>query len=84
YTYDALKVSLTIERRHEFMAEYSFWYDLTRSGMAKEFLDCEYPIGKGITNRQFEYQSYRELYPIPYLEIITNREIGPENQNPGY
>ncbi|MCC8134016.1 MAG: RagB/SusD family nutrient uptake outer membrane protein [Tannerellaceae bacterium] len=84
YTSDAWKVALTIERRHEFMAEYSFWYDLTRSGMAKEFLDCEYPIGKGITNRQFEYQSYRELYPIPYLEIITNREIGPENQNPGY
>lgn len=84
YKADAWKVALTLERRHEFVAEYSFWYDLTRTGMAEEFLNKEYPKGQGITQRQFEYQSYREIYPVPYLEIITNKLIGPENQNPGY
>lgn len=84
YKADAWKVALTIERRHEFVAEYSFWYDLTRTGMAEEFLNKEYPKGQGITKRQFDYQSYREIYPVPYLEIITNKLIGPENQNPGY
>lgn len=84
YKADAWKVALTLERRHEFVAEYSFWYDLTRTGMAEEFLNKEYPKGQGITQRQFDYQSYREIYPVPYLEIITNKLIGPENQNPGY
>lgn len=84
YGADAWKVALTMERRHEFIAEYSFWYDLTRMGMAREFLDKEYPKGQGVTQRQFDYQSYREIYPIPYLEIITNKLVGPENQNTGY
>ncbi len=84
YSADVWKIALTMERRHEFLAEYSFWYDLTRTGMAQEFIDKEYPKGQGITNRTFDYQSYREIYPIPYLEIITNKLIGPENQNPEY
>jgi len=84
YNADVWKIALTMERRHEFLAEYSFWYDLTRTGMAQEFLDKEYPKGQGFTNRKFDYQPYRDIYPIPYLEIITNKLIGPENQNPGY
>ena len=84
YSASTWKVALTMERRHEFLAEYSFWYDLTRTGMAEEFIAKEYPKGSSFTNRQFDYQSYHELYPIPYLEIITNKLIGPENQNPGY
>lgn len=84
YSTPAWKVALIMERRHEFLAEISFWYDLTRMGMAEEFINKEYPKGETFTNRQFDYQSYREIYPIPYLEIVTNKLIGPENQNPGY
>jgi len=84
YSAPTWKVALTMERRHEFLSEYSFWYDLTRTGMAEEFIDKEYPKSGTFTNRQFDYKSYHELYPIPYLEVITNKLIGPENQNPGY
>lgn len=85
YTADIKKVAVMNERRHEFLAEYSFWYDLSRTGMAAEFLDKEYPQNSGTgTNRQFTFQPYRTIYPIPYLEIVRNSLIGPENQNPGY
>ena len=52
--------------------------------MAQEFVNNEYPKGQGETNRQFDYNSYRELYPVPYDEIIKNNEIDPEDQNSGY
>lgn len=93
YTSDVWKVALTIERRHEFLLEYEFWYDLCRTNMVKDFLDAEYPKNDGSyytkdglprTPRTFDYDSNRELYPIPALEILTNSEIGPEDQNPGY
>ena len=85
YTAEPWKVALAMERRHEFLAEYSFWYDLVRTGMAEEYLNKEYPQNSGsTTNRQFDFQEYRTIYPIPYLEIIRNAAIGPENQNPGY
>ena len=93
YTSDVWKVALTIERRHEFLLEYEFWYDLCRTDMAKDFLDAEYPKNDGSyytedglprTPRTFDYDPNRELYPIPTLEILTNPAIGPENQNPGY
>ncbi len=85
YTSDIKKVAVMNERRHEFVAEYSFWYDLVRTGMAEEYLNKEYPINSGTgTNRQFTFQSFRTVFPIPYLEIIRNSLIGPENQNPGY
>jgi hypothetical protein len=75
-------VALTVERRHEFLAEYSFWYDLTRTNIAAEYFDNEFPVGTSI--RETEYQAYRALMPIPYLEIITNPGIGLDEQNPGY
>ena len=93
YSADVWKVALTIERRHEFVLEYEFWYDLTRTGMAKDFLDAEYPKNNGErytadglprTPRTFDYDPNKELYPIPTLEILTNAEINPEDQNPGY
>ena len=61
--------------------------------MAKQFLDAEYPKNNGEmytadglprTPRTFDYDPNKELYPIPTLEILTNAEIGPEDQNPGY
>ena len=93
YTSDVWKVALTIERRHEFLAEYSFWYDLCRSEMAKEFLECEYPQNNGqryntdgepCTPRTFSFDSNRMLYPIPTQEILTNAAISQADQNPGY
>jgi len=85
YAADIKKVAVMNERRHEFLAEYSFWFDLVRTGMAREFLDKEYPQNSGVgTNRQFTFEDYRTVFPIPSLEIIRNPAIGPENQNPGY
>jgi len=43
YTSPVWKVALIMERRHEFFGEYSFWQDLCRMGVAKEYLDAEYP-----------------------------------------
>lgn len=84
YTADVWKVALTIERRHEFVAEYSFWYDLCRTGMAEQFLNCEYPKGKGYTKRTFDFNENRMIYPIPTDEIIKNDAISQADQNPGY
>jgi hypothetical protein len=84
YTSDAWKVALSIERRHEFNAEFSLYQDLCRTGMIKEFLDNEYPIGKSVTNRQFTFDPNHMLFPIPAQEILTNAAITKEDQNPGY
>jgi len=84
YSSEAWKVALIMERRHEFLAEYSLWYDITRMGMAKEYLDIEYPIGGGDTKREVEYQDNYALFPIPYEEILTNGGINQADQNPGY
>ena len=84
YTADVWKVALTIERRHEFLSEYSFWYDLCRTEMAGQFLDAEYPIGKTETNRQFSFNTDRMLYPIPVDEITKNPALTQADQNPGY
>lgn len=84
YSADVWKVALTIERRHEFLAEYSFWYDLCRTNMAEEFLNNEYPKGQGYTKRAFDFNTNRTIYPIPTEEIIKNDAINQEDQNPGY
>lgn len=84
YQSEAWKVALTIERRHEFLAEYSFWYDLCRTNMAQEFLDREYPKGQGYTKRVFDFDPNRMIYPIPTDEIKKNNAISQEDQNPGY
>jgi hypothetical protein len=102
YTADPWKVALTIERRHEFFAEYSLWYDICRMGMAQQYLDAEYPYNNedlryeavpGLsdryvpnphTKRDFQHNPSRELYPIPYDELIKNPALTLEDQNPGY
>jgi len=84
YSSDVWKVALTIERRHEFLAEYSFWYDLCRTNMAEEFLNIEYPKGQGYTKRTFDFNPNRMIYPIPTDEIIKNDAISQQDQNPGY
>jgi len=103
YTSPSWKVALAIERRHEFFAEYSLWYDLCRTGMAQEFLDAEYPKNNetyktsaipGVdtdlyfenphTIRTYDHDPNRELYPIPYAEIMKNPALTDADQNPGY
>jgi len=92
------KVALIMERRHEFLGEYSFWQDLCRMGVAKEYMEAEYPLNNikqaetigGVTTynihtyRPFEFFDYQMLYPIPTLEMETNKGLKPEDQNPGY
>jgi hypothetical protein len=52
--------------------------------MAEEFLNNEYPKNEGYTQRSFDFNPNRMLYPIPTDEIIKNDEISQEDQNPGY
>ncbi len=47
YSMDVWKVALLQERRKEFLQEFSFWYDLCRMDVVKEWLDCEYPVNGG-------------------------------------
>jgi hypothetical protein len=91
YTVNPWKVALMMERRHEFYAEYSFWYDLCRTEMVKEYLDAEYPKNNDIfddthihTARTFDYNPARLLYPIPSEEILKNGALTQADQNPGY
>lgn len=62
YTADVWLVALTIERRHEFNIEFELWYDLCRSGMAEQFINCEYPMNEGWTKRDFPFYDYYMLF----------------------
>jgi hypothetical protein len=84
YSADVWQVALAIERRHEFNAEFSLYQDLCRTGMIKEFLDNEYPVGKTLTNRKFTFDPNHMIFPIPAQEILTNAAITQADQNPGY
>ena len=96
YSADAGIVAVNMERRHEFNSEFSFFYDLKRTGMIEEFINKEYPKGVGTppgseaayddwhTYRTFDFDMNKMLFPIPYQEILTNDAIGTEDQNPGY
>ena len=91
YTLPAWEVALITERRHEFLGEYSFWQDLCRMGVVKDFLDAEYPqnsIPQDDNNihtyRPTDFFDYMMLFPIPMLEMETNSAIKQEDQNPGY
>jgi len=91
YTIPAWEVALITERRHEFFAEYSFWQDLCRMGVVGDFLNAEYPKNSipqdenNIhTQRDFDFDSNRMLFPIPISEMQSNRALTPQDQNPGY
>jgi hypothetical protein len=91
YTMPVWKVALITERRHEFFGEYSFWQDLCRMGVAGEYLDAEFPQNSDPqttdnihTMRPFVFDPTRMLFPIPELEMLTNKALKPEDQNPGY
>ena len=52
--------------------------------MAEEFLNCEYPKNSTPTNRSFNFDPNRMIYPIPTDEIKKNNAISQSDQNPGY
>jgi hypothetical protein len=98
YSADPLLIAINMERRHEFNAEFSFFYDLKRSGLLDEYVEREYPKNVGVDPkvdpdaayddwhiwRAFDHNPNKMLFPIPEKEILTNDAIGPEDQNPGY
>ncbi|MDH6303423.1 tetratricopeptide (TPR) repeat protein [Parabacteroides sp. PF5-5] len=98
YAAEPWLIAVNMERRHEFNAEYSFFYDLKRSGLLDEFIEKEYPKNVGVNPsadpdkalndwhiyRAFEHNPNKMLFPIPEKEILTNDAIGREDQNPGY
>lgn len=107
YSTDVGILAVNMERRHEYVAEWTLYYDLKRTGMLDEFIELEYPQNTGSpsgqstvddghgnmvdaafldkrTYRTFTHNSYKNLFPIPYQEILTNDEISAEDQNPGY
>jgi hypothetical protein len=83
YTSPAWKVALVIERRHEFFAEYSLWYDICRTGMAKEYLDAEYPMNNEALNWDDSLlgatgvRTVNNPHTVRIYEHNVNREIYP-------
>jgi hypothetical protein len=72
---DEFRDAVIQERGYEFFNEYNRWWDLKRTGKAKELIGAA--VGKVVNDA-------RLLFPIPLVEIETNSAIGPGNQNPGY
>ncbi len=72
---DEFRAAVIQERGYEFFNEYSRWWDLKRTGKAKELIGAA--VGKVVNDA-------RLLFPLPEVEINTNSAIGPGNQNPGY
>ncbi len=62
------------ERAYEFLLERRRWWDLKRTGKAKEAFAA---VGKTLIDQ-------RLLWPIPEDEINNNPAISQEDQNPGY
>jgi hypothetical protein len=70
------------ERRHELMFENNRWFDLVRWGMAEEVVNAY--LAEKYPDFDYAMQSYQEVYPIPYDEIV---KVGDEQilgQNPGW
>jgi len=63
------------ERAYEFILEPRRWWDLRRTGKAKEILTQA--KGKPLIDE-------RLLYPLPQTEIDNNPSLTPDDQNPGY
>ncbi|MDR0972744.1 MAG: RagB/SusD family nutrient uptake outer membrane protein [Prevotellaceae bacterium] len=93
YTAEPWLVALSIERRHEFNAEFSIFQSYTRTGIMEQYLNAEYPLGKAPANtpRQFTWDPNHAIFPIPTQEFLTNKALDinakgdPKiGQNPGY
>ncbi|OYT17720.1 MAG: SusD/RagB family nutrient-binding outer membrane lipoprotein [Bacteroidetes bacterium 4572_77] len=69
--YNELLTEVINQRQLEFAFEGHRWFDLLRNDLAIQMVAT-------VDN------SNQLLFPIPLSEIVTNDEIGSENQNPGY
>ena len=83
------KVALLQERRKEFLQEFSFWNDICRMNLCKEWLDCKYPINgnahfyntatkKWIVDDDTDYQVASEadkanMIPVTYRDWEWNK-----------
>jgi len=63
-----------MERAHEFYGEHKRRFDLIRTG---RFIETMNAAGRPVT-------SVHLLFPIPLEEILGNKAINQENQNPGW
>ena len=90
YTDNPLLVAINLERRKEFLAEFTNLYDFKRTGFLATFLDVEYPytpnppVDKNSEAYLDVKQSWRHFqnsptrlayYPIPNEEFITNKAL---------
>lgn len=67
--------AVILERAYEFINEQQRWWDLLRTGTAKQAIGDAF----GVT-----VSDARLLWPIPQEEINTNNAISQSDQNPGY
>lgn len=72
---DEFRDAVIQERGYEFFWEYSRWWDLKRTGKAKDLITEA--SGK-------KFIDARLLFPLPLVEIEANPMISPSDQNPGY
>ncbi|BAV07728.1 SusD family protein [Filimonas lacunae] len=69
--------ALMHERQIELFTEFGHrWLDIKRTGLVDQVMQ-KAALDKGIV-----WNSYQQLYPIPYLDFQYNPVLG--NQNPGY
>ncbi|MBO9573848.1 MAG: RagB/SusD family nutrient uptake outer membrane protein, partial [Chitinophagaceae bacterium] len=75
-TPEDLLTAIFQERRVELFSEWSHrWFDLGRSGVIDDIMSTVTPVKGG------NWESTDKLYPIPYEDILRNRNL---TQNPGY
>src|SRR5690606_32751423 len=74
---EAMRIAIARERRLELAFEAHRWFDLVRTGRAKEVID-NYFDEKGLN---FSVENHELLMPIPQREIDINPDLV---QNTGY
>ncbi len=67
--------AVIMERAYEFINEQRRWFDLKRTGKAKEAIEAAF----GVT-----FNDARLFWPLPQDEINNNADITQSDQNPGY
>jgi hypothetical protein len=66
-------------------AEYPYNNEDIRQEPIPGYNFADYYIPNPHTKRNYEHNPNRELYPIPYDELMKNPELDPaKDQNPGY
>ena len=70
----SFREAVILERAHEFIAEGKRWWDLKRTGTAKEVIEA---TGKSFSDVHL-------LWPVPLTEIDNNPALSANDQNPGY